>query len=36
MLFELYQKLCVLTMKKGRDDGNLIYKYMVMTWNLPC
>jgi hypothetical protein len=36
MPFELYQKLCELAMKKGGRDGNFLYTYMVMTWNLAC
>jgi hypothetical protein len=36
MPFELYQKLCELAMKKGGRDGNFLYTYMVMTWNLVC
>jgi hypothetical protein len=35
--FELYQKLCELAIKKGGGrDGNFLYTYMVMTWNLAC
>jgi hypothetical protein len=36
MPFEPYQKLCELAMKKGGRDGNFLYTYMVMTWNLVC
>jgi hypothetical protein len=36
MHFKLYQKLCELAMKKGGRDGNFLYTYMVMTWNLAC
>jgi hypothetical protein len=34
MPFGMYQKLCELAMKKGARDGNFLYTYMVMSWNL--
>jgi hypothetical protein len=36
MPFKLYKKLCELAMKKGGRNGNFLYTYMVMTWNLAC
>jgi hypothetical protein len=34
MLFELYHKLCELTIQKGGHDCIFLYMYMVMTWDL--